>query len=147
MIKLKTILPYIVTAAVFTGVGMQIERTHMDSRMIDTVITSTLSPETAPPVSGSDAPAAETASASDAALSPVPDPVPAAAAQDSGGKIDINTATIEELDTLAGIGETTAQKIIDDRAANGPYKSIEDIMRVSGIGEKKFAAIKDSIKV
>ncbi|MDI3480459.1 MAG: competence protein ComEA [Tepidanaerobacteraceae bacterium] len=65
----------------------------------------------------------------------------------SDGKININTAGITELDTLPGIGPTTAQKIIDYRTQNGPFESIDEIKNVSGIGEKKFDQIKDKIKV
>lgn len=61
--------------------------------------------------------------------------------------IDINIATAEELDTLPGIGPTTAQKIIDYRDTNGPYATIEDIMNVSGIGPSTFDAIKGLITV
>jgi competence protein ComEA len=59
------------------------------------------------------------------------------------GKININTASKEELETLKGIGDVKAQAIIDGR----PYKSIDDIMRVKGIKEGVFAEIKDQIKV
>lgn len=67
----------------------------------------------------------------------------------SGGStlVNINTATAEELDTLPGVGPSTAETIIKDREANGPFASIEDLMRVSGIGEKKFANLKDGICV
>ena len=65
----------------------------------------------------------------------------------AGGKININSASVGELDALPGVGPSTAQKIVDDRTANGPFKRIEDLMRVSGIGEKKFEALKDSITV
>ena len=61
--------------------------------------------------------------------------------------IDINVASLDELDTLPGIGPTTAQKIIDYRDANGPFQSIEDIMNVSGIGPATFEEIKDLITV
>ncbi len=61
--------------------------------------------------------------------------------------ININKATKEELQTLQGIGESTAQKIIDYREQNGNFKQIEDIKNVPGIGDAKFEAIKDSIKV
>ncbi len=65
----------------------------------------------------------------------------------SSGLVNLNTASAEELQTLSGVGEVTAQAIIEEREAHGPYVSIEDVMRVSGIGEKKFARIKDSICV
>lgn len=61
--------------------------------------------------------------------------------------ININTATLEELDTLPGIGPITAQDIIDYRKANGPFSSIEAIMDVPGIGQAKFDKIKDFISV
>ena len=61
--------------------------------------------------------------------------------------ININSATAEELDQLPGVGPSTAQAIIEDRAQNGPFASVEDLMRVSGIGEKKFAKLKGSICV
>lgn len=61
--------------------------------------------------------------------------------------VNINAADIDTLCTLTGIGEATAQKIIDDRENNGPFIHIEDLQRVGGIGEKKFAQIKDHICV
>ena len=53
----------------------------------------------------------------------------------------------QQLDTLQGVGPATAQKIVDYRTANGPFTSIEDIKNVSGIGDAKFAAMKDAITV
>lgn len=61
--------------------------------------------------------------------------------------VNINTATAEELDTLPGVGPATAATIIQDREDCGPFTSIEDLMRVSGIGEKKYAKLKDYICV
>ena len=70
-----------------------------------------------------------------------------AAASASTEKVNINQATAEELKTLDGVGDATAQKIIDYRTANGPFQSIEDIKNVSGIAEKRFEAIADRICV
>ena len=61
--------------------------------------------------------------------------------------ININTATAAELDTLPGIGPTTAQKIIDYRTQNGSFVNKEDIINVSGIGPASYARIKDLITV
>lgn len=61
--------------------------------------------------------------------------------------ININTASLDQLMSLDGVGQATANKIIADREANGPFAAKEDLMRVSGIGQKKFDAIKDHICV
>lgn len=65
----------------------------------------------------------------------------------SQGKVNINTASAEELMTLDGVGEATADKIIAYRQENGSFSRIEEIKEVSGIGEKKFEAMKDAITV
>ncbi len=70
-----------------------------------------------------------------------------AGAPASGGLININAASLTELDALDGVGPSTAQKIIDYRTANGGFKSIDEIKNVPGIGDAKFAAMKDSIAV
>lgn len=64
-----------------------------------------------------------------------------------GGKVNINRATAAELDALPGIGPATAEKIVADREANGPFATAEDIKRVSGIGDKKYAELADQISV
>jgi competence protein ComEA len=61
--------------------------------------------------------------------------------------VNINTASIEELDKLPGIGQTTAVRIIDYRTANGPFATIEDIVNVSGIGPADYEELKDLITV
>jgi competence protein ComEA len=62
-------------------------------------------------------------------------------------KVNINTATIEELEKLPGIGPATAQKIINYRQANGLFQDIEALMNVSGIGLGKFEQIQDLVSL
>lgn len=62
-------------------------------------------------------------------------------------KINLNTASKEELTKLSGIGEAKAQDIIDYRNTNGSFKTIEEIKNISGIGDALFAKIKDNIRV
>ena len=64
-----------------------------------------------------------------------------------GSVININTATAEELQGLPGVGQATAAAIVEERESGGPFTSPEDIMRVSGIGEKKYERMKDHIGV
>ena len=63
------------------------------------------------------------------------------------GKVNINTADSTALQTLSGVGPATAQKIIDYRESNGRFSSVEDIKNVSGIGEKTYEKLKDSITI
>lgn len=60
----------------------------------------------------------------------------------AGGPVNLNTAGVAELDTLPGIGQVTAGKIVSDREMNGPFRSLEDLDRISGIGEAKIGALK-----
>lgn len=62
-------------------------------------------------------------------------------------KVNINTANLEELQTLPRIGEKVAQRIIDYRKEHGEFKKIEELMKVQGVGEKIFKLIKDKIEV
>jgi len=62
-------------------------------------------------------------------------------------KIDLNTATLSQLDGLPGIGPVIAERILELREKSGPYKRIEDLMNIRGIGEKKFLKLKDLITV
>ncbi|WP_066636417.1 ComEA family DNA-binding protein [Desulfolucanica intricata] len=61
------------------------------------------------------------------------------------GKVNINTAGVAELDSLPGIGPALAERIVQYRQANGPFRTIEDLKNVSGIGDKKFEDLKDLI--
>lgn len=71
------------------------------------------------------------------------EPKPAREANQPGNKINLNTASLEELDALPGIGQVLAQAIV----ANRPYSKIEDVMKVKGIKEVEFGKIKDQISV
>lgn len=63
------------------------------------------------------------------------------------GKINLNTATANQLDTLPGIGPAYASRIIEYRNSNGGFKTIEEIKNVKGIGEKTFEKIKELISI
>jgi competence protein ComEA len=70
---------------------------------------------------------------------------PAAAAQ--AGKVNLNSATAEQLTTIPGIGPAMAKRILEYRAKSGKFNRIEEIMNIKGIGEKKFQQIKDRLAV
>jgi competence protein ComEA len=72
---------------------------------------------------------------------------PSAATRAPGAKVNINTATLAELDSLPGIGLTYAQRIIDYRTQNGPFKKIDDLKKVRGIGDSLFNQVKDLITI
>jgi len=66
---------------------------------------------------------------------------------DEGEKININTATVEQLTALKGVGEKYAERIVQFRTENGPFSSPEDIVKVPGIGQKIFEQNKDRITI
>jgi competence protein ComEA len=61
--------------------------------------------------------------------------------------VNLNTATIDQLATIPGVGAKTAERIIAYRQKNGGFKKIEDLMNVSGVGEKSFLKMKPLITV
>lgn len=67
--------------------------------------------------------------------------------KDTNGKVNINTATLTELMTLTGIGESKAKLIIEYRTKNGNFKDIKDIMKVKGISETLFSKFKENITI
>lgn len=68
-------------------------------------------------------------------------------AQQQAPPVNLNAATADQLQVLPGIGPATAQRIIAYREANGPFKKIEDLMNVKGIGEKTFLRLKSLVVV
>ena len=65
----------------------------------------------------------------------------------SGGVVNINRASVTELDALPGVGPSTAQAIVDYRTTNGPFSSPEDLLNVKGIGPAKFEAMRKLVGV
>jgi competence protein ComEA len=65
---------------------------------------------------------------------------------ETGHRVDINTASVTELATLPGIGESKAKAIVEYRAAD-PFKTVEDLKKVKGIGEKTFETLRPEITV
>jgi len=113
-----------------------------------TISVSDKSPEPAAevtvPVNKTDTPAA---AAPDEKAEPAQQQVQAGAPRGGDGKININRASHAELTDLPGIGNALAARIVDYRTSNGDFSCTEDIRNVSGIGEKRFEAIKDKITV
>ena len=71
----------------------------------------------------------------------------AAAKPAVAGPININTAPASDLETLPGIGARTAERIIEYRQKNGPFKKIEELMNVPGVGEKNFLKLRTQVSV
>jgi competence protein ComEA len=63
-----------------------------------------------------------------------------------GPRVSLNTATLEQLDTLAGVGPATAQKILDWRREHGGFRSVDDLSQVPGIGPKRLGALRDRVQ-
>jgi competence protein ComEA len=72
---------------------------------------------------------------------------PAASKATASAPVNLNAATVAQLQTLPGIGASTAQRILEHRQKNGGFKKIEELMNVKGIGEKSFLKLKPLITV
>ena len=70
-----------------------------------------------------------------------------ATAGGGGGPVDLNTATLDQLDELPGIGPATAQAIVDYRAEHGRFSQVQELLEVRGIGEAKLAALRSKVRV
>lgn len=70
-----------------------------------------------------------------------------ACASECQGTLNINTATIEEMVMLPGIGEATAQNIVTFRDTNGPFQTVDELIKVKGIGEKKLEVLRTYLTV
>lgn len=95
-------------------------------------------------------PVLHTQHAAEAQTAPVRGEQSAAASQtptQTERRINLNTATLEELTSLPGIGEVRGRQILDYRAEHGPFRSIADLMNVNGIGEGIYAKLRDLIYV
>ena len=69
------------------------------------------------------------------------------AAQAAGAPVDLNRASTDELQSLPGIGPVTAERIVTFRKEHGPFRRVEDLMKVKGIGEKSFQKLRSRVKV
>lgn len=67
--------------------------------------------------------------------------------EEASGRLDLNSASAMELQTIPGIGEVLSQRIIEYRDANGDFHTVQELMNIKGIGEKTFAKIKDYVEV
>jgi competence protein ComEA len=95
---------------------------------------------------GSTAAASKSAPAGGAA-SKAKAPAARSARATPGAPVNLNAASVAQLQTLPGVGASTAQRIIDYRQKNGAFKKIEDVMNVKGVGEKSFLKLKPLITV
>jgi competence protein ComEA len=127
----------LIAAAGGTTSRAQVAAVNLAARLVDgqQVVVPKRGESPAPGAFGGSSPGAGVGGLSASGASPVAAPV------------NLNTATLEQLDALPGVGPATAQKIIDYRTANGGFRSIEDLKNVSGIGDAKYEALKDLVTV
>ncbi|MFC5752698.1 helix-hairpin-helix domain-containing protein [Actinomadura rugatobispora] len=76
-----------------------------------------------------------------------PSPSSGAAAPGTAGPLDLNSATVEQLDQLPGVGPVLAQRIVDYRTQHGAFRSVDQLQEVSGIGSRRFADLRSLVRV
>jgi len=81
------------------------------------------------------------------ALLAAPTPASGAGGEEKPARVNLNTAGMEELTTLPGIGPAYAKRIVDYREKNGPFKRVEDLLNIQGIGEKTLERIREKVTV
>lgn len=135
----------LLTAAVITAavlIGIYSVRPLQFYQVVAASLASTASQESVPVVTSQEETVEETVSQEEELVESDPSGPQEVLVEKS---INLNTATLEELDQLPGIGPALAQRIIDYREANNGFYDIEEIMEVSGIGEKTFAKLEPYI--
>ena len=76
-----------------------------------------------------------------------PPPSPTGTGSSAGGVVDLNTATADQLDSLPGVGPSTAQAIIEERQRRGRFRSVDELLDVRGIGDARLAQIRSKVRV
>ena len=74
-------------------------------------------------------------------------PAPASTSQSTSSPLNLNTASVTQLESLPGVGARTAERIVEYRQKNGGFKKVEELMNVQGVGEKSFLKLKPLITV
>lgn len=77
----------------------------------------------------------------------IPAPAVAADAPAGGGKVDLNAATADQLDTLPGVGEVMAKRIVQWRTDHGGFSKVEQLRDIDGIGESKYRKLREQVTV
>jgi len=77
----------------------------------------------------------------------VPGPAAGAPGAAPGGPLNLNAATLAELDALPGVGPVLAQRILDYRTKHGGFRTVEELRKVEGLGEARYAQLKDLVTV
>ena len=119
------------------------EQVHVPSRSSRS--RSTVAPRHRPQPRARSQTSTSTATGSTTGVIPGASGSPDAATSGEGNKVNLNTADATTLDRLPGIGPATARAIIDYRTRTGPFSSLDDLMKIDGIGPKKLAALKDAV--